>query len=157
MGKYITLVGLVTVWFVSISFTSTQNQARCSVSLYARSHHSSLTRLVTTVPTLYFHADHTLLDNPDNTDVPTHDCLLIRIPPFSIPLFFLIVPPRTCSAADHGHGHIGFFRLTIRPKDRRHIEVSRPFLACWHLDFLATLFMVHPTFLRQSFHDTTLL
>ena len=57
VGKLISvLVGLLTVWFISISFTPTQNQAWCSVSLYARSHHSSLTPLITTA---LFHADHT--------------------------------------------------------------------------------------------------
>ena len=45
------------------------------------------------------------------TDFSTNYWLLIRVSPLSIPLSFLIAPPRTCSATDRGHGHTGPFSV----------------------------------------------
>ena len=146
------LVGLLMVWFVSISFMPTQNQAWCSVSLYARSHHSSLTTLVTTVPTLSFHADHPSRQRWQhwllNSGLPVNSSSSL-----SIPLSFLIAPPRTCSATVHGHCYVGLFSAYISMDHSAHWSFQT-LLVCRHLGFLSTLFMVHPIFLRQPVHDT---
>lgn len=57
------------------------------------------------------------------SDFSTHDSLLIRLPPLSIPLSFPTAPPPTCSATVERPGsHRSFFRVTIRPKERRHVD-----------------------------------
>ena len=70
-----------------------------------------------------------------NTNFSTHDCLLIRLSPLSIPLSFLIAPPRTCSTTIRGHGHSQTFfprnYSTEGPRTNwwaaRPIEVPRSF------------------------------
>ena len=99
-----------------------------------------------------------------NTNFSTHDCLLIRLSPLSIPLSFLIAPPRTCSTTIRGHGHSQTFfprnYSTEGPRTNwwaaRPIEVPRSF---WPsaLTLSRNIVYGHPIFLGQSVHDIIVL
>ena len=140
----------------NIVHVNTKSSMMLHQSIYTQSsfftHYSRYNRSIA-----LFHADHPPRQGWKQSDFSTNDCLLIRLNPFAF--------SHSPSTYVFRKRQRLWSRKAIFP---RNYSTERPTTHWWahwsfqtllvfrHLGFLATLFTVHPIFLRRSVHDTTL-